>query len=336
MELYLDSADVREIDAAFQWGFLAGLTTTPTFMHREGITDVDAAVVALSQKVPILQIEALGQTAEAIVAEAYRQEALGLKRNQTVYKIPVSLEGVKACKKLTSEGFLVNVHLVYTVQQAYMALNAGATYVCPLVGRLQDQGTDALALVSDCVEVVDRYGYDAKIMFSSVRYPEHVRNALQAGAHAVTVPYKILTQLTQNHFTELGTKQFEEHTRLVSLRVAEVMQTPPPVVSAQLAVSDALLPMNLGGLGAVALIDASGRPVGVFTDGDLRRLMEREGANGLQKPLDPWAQNTPRTVEASALLREAADVLKTAQVDQLIVVEGGVAVGMLDIQHVLG
>jgi signal-transduction protein with cAMP-binding, CBS, and nucleotidyltransferase domain len=217
-----------------------------------------------------------------------------------------------------------------------MALNAGATYVCPLVGRLQDQGTDALALVSDCVDVVDRYGYDAKIMFSSVRYPEHVRNALQAGAHAVTVPYKILTQLTQNHFTELGTKQFEEHTRLVSLRVAEVMQTPPPVVSAQLAVSDALLPMNLGGLGAVALIDASGRPVGVFTDGDLRRLMEREGANGLQKSLDAWAQNAPRTVEASALLREAADVLKSAQVDQLIVVEGGAAVGMLDIQHVLG
>lgn len=336
MELYLDSADVREIDAAFQWGILKGLTTTPTFMHREGITDVDAAILALAPKVPVLQIEALGQTAESIVAEAYRQEALGLDRKTTVYKIPVSLEGVKACKQLTNEGFLVNVHLVYTVLQAYMALNAGATYVCPLVGRLQDQGTDALSLVADCVEVVERYGYDSKIMFSSVRYPEHVRNALQVGAHAVTVPYKILTQLTQNHFTELGTKQFEEHTRLVSVRVSEVMQTPPPTVRAAGKVSDALLPMNLSGLGAVVLINEDGSPTGMFTDGDLRRLMERSGAEGLNASLSNWAQNTPHSIPASALLRDAADLFKSAQVDQLVVLDQGQAVGLVDVQHVLG
>jgi transaldolase len=201
---------------------------------------------------------------------------------------------------------------------------------------LQDQGTDALSLVADCVEVVERYGYDSKIMFSSVRYPEHVRNALQVGAHAVTVPYKILTQLTQNHFTELGTKQFEEHTRLVSVRVSEVMQTPAPTVHASGKVSDALLPMNLSGLGAVVLINEAGSPTGMFTDGDLRRLMERSGAEGLNTSLSNWTQSAPHSINASALLRDAAELFKSAQVDQLVVLDQGLAVGLVDIQHVLG
>jgi transaldolase len=144
MELYLDSADLNEIKEAFKLGFIKGLTTTPTFMHRHGVTDIDGLIVELSKIVPVLQIEALGDTAEEVVAEAERQLALGLDKDKTVFKIPVSLEGVRACKMLRDKGFLVNVHLIYTLQQAYMALEAGASYICPLVGRLQDQGHDAL------------------------------------------------------------------------------------------------------------------------------------------------------------------------------------------------
>ncbi|MEZ4901083.1 MAG: hypothetical protein R2822_04660 [Spirosomataceae bacterium] len=93
MELYLDSADFKEIETAFQLGFLTGLTTTPTFMHREGVTDLDGMIIKLSKIVPILQIEALGDTAEEIVKDAERQLALGLDPTKTVFKIPVSLEG---------------------------------------------------------------------------------------------------------------------------------------------------------------------------------------------------------------------------------------------------
>ncbi|MFN7791474.1 MAG: transaldolase family protein, partial [Cyclobacteriaceae bacterium] len=192
MELYLDSADLKEIEEAFQLGFLNGLTTTPTFMHRGGVTDVDGLIVKLSKIVPVLQIEALGNTAEEVLAEAKRQLNLGLDPKKTVFKIPVSLEGVKACNMLRKEGLLVNVHLVYTLQQAYMAMHAGATYVCPLVGRLQDQGHDALDLVAQCVNAVDHYGYDTKIMFSSVRYAEHVRNAINIGVHTITAPWKVM------------------------------------------------------------------------------------------------------------------------------------------------
>src|ERR1051326_6677180 len=208
MELYLDSANLKEIEEAFKLGFLNGLTTTPTFMQREGITDVDATIVKLSKIVPVLQIEALGDTAEEILKEARRQWKLGLDKKKTVFKIPVSLEGVRACKMLRDEGMMVNVHLVYTLQQAYMAMQAGATYVCPLVGRLQDQGHDALMLVEQCVDAVNYYGYDTKIMFSSVRTVEHLANATNIGVHTITVPLKIMDPPTEKHFTSLGTDQF--------------------------------------------------------------------------------------------------------------------------------
>src|SRR6185436_7198834 len=223
MELYLDSADLKEIEEAFQLGFLTGLTTTPTFMHRGGVTDIDGLIVKLSKMVPVLQIEALGDTAEDVLKEAQRQLKLGLDPKKTVFKIPVSLEGVRACALLRKEGLLVNVHLVYTLQQAYMAMQAGASYVCPLVGRLQDQGHDALQLVEQCVEAVNYYGYDCKIMFSSVRNVEHVRNAINIGVHTITVPWKLMKQLTENHFTALGTQQFFEHTRLITLRVKDIL-----------------------------------------------------------------------------------------------------------------
>ena len=115
-------------------------------MVREGIMDVDSTIVKLSKMVPVLQIEALGNTAEDVVKEAHRQLDLGLDPKKTVFKIPVSLEGLRACNMLRKQDLMVNVHLVYTLQQAYMAMHAGASYVCPLVGRLQDQGHDALVI----------------------------------------------------------------------------------------------------------------------------------------------------------------------------------------------
>src|SRR6185503_10491394 len=127
------------------------------------------------------------------------------------------------CNLLRKKGLLVNVHLVYTLQQAYMAMHSGATYVCPLVGRLQDQGHDALALVEQCVDAVDRYGYDTKIMFSSVRHNEHVRNAINIGVHTITVPLKVLKSLTENNFTTVGTDQFLRDTRLMTVRVKDAI-----------------------------------------------------------------------------------------------------------------
>lgn len=213
MELYLDSVKLDEIEAAIDLGIVAGVTTTPTFMHREGIQDVDATIVDLAKRVPVIQIEALGRNFKEIIDEAYRQDDLGLKKATTVYKIPMSLEGIKACRYLVNEGFRVNMHLVYTTQQAYMAMEAGAHYVCPLVGRLQDQGGDAIGLVKSAVDIVEKYNYDTKVMFSSVRNPQHIKDALRAGAHTITVPWNIMKSLPDHHLTTIGIEQFFEHSK---------------------------------------------------------------------------------------------------------------------------
>jgi transaldolase len=331
MELYLDSADLKEIEEAFQLGFLNGLTTTPTFMHRGGVTDVDGLIVKLSKIVPVLQIEALGNTAEEVLAEAKRQLNLGLDPKKTVFKIPVSLEGVRACNLLRKEGLLVNVHLVYTLQQAYMAMHAGATYVCPLVGRLQDQGHDALDLVAQCVNAVDHYGYDTKIMFSSVRYAEHVRNAINIGVHTITAPWKVMKALTDNNLTALGTQQFVEHTKLMTVRVKDVLNSKNPIVSADTSVTDALVKMTEYGFGSITVTKDS-KVIGVFTDGDLRRKLQENGREILTKKMGEFQYKEPISIDADALLNEAADLFKKTKVDTILVTDGGKPVGMLDIQ----
>jgi TalC/MipB family fructose-6-phosphate aldolase len=332
MELYLDSANLKEIEEGFKLGFLNGLTTTPTFMQREGITDIDGMIVKLSKMVPVLQIEALGDTAEDVLKEAQRQLALGLDPTKTVFKIPVSLEGVRACKLLRNEGLLVNVHLVYTLQQAYMAMQAGATYVCPLVGRLQDQGHDALDLVSQIVDAVDHYGYDTKVMFSSVRTLEHVRNALNLGVHTITVPLKIMKQLTENHFTTVGTDQFIRDTRLMTVKVKEAINSVNPIVSADTNLADAIVKMTEYGFGAITIVHADGSLKGVFTDGDLRRKIQTEGRDVLSKNMGDFTYNTAVSIDGNALLNDAATIFKATKVDTILVTENGKPIGMVDIQ----
>lgn len=332
MELYLDSANLKEIEEAFKLGFLNGLTTTPTFMQREGITDIDGMIVKLSKIVPVLQIEALGDTAEDILKEAQRQLDLGLDINKTVFKIPVSLEGVRACKMLRDHGMMVNVHLVYTLQQAYMAMQAGATYVCPLVGRLQDQGHDALDLVAQIVEAVDHYGYNTKVMFSSVRTMEHIRNALNLGVHTITVPLKIMKQLTENHFTTVGTDQFIQDTRLMTVRVKEALNGINPIVDGNTNLAEAIVKMTEYGFGAITVLNTDGSLKGVFTDGDLRRKLTEAGRDVLSKNIGDFTYIQPIAIEGGALLNEAAGLFKSTKVDTILVTENGKPIGMLDIQ----
>jgi TalC/MipB family fructose-6-phosphate aldolase len=301
-------------------------------MQREGITDIDGMIVKLSKMVPVLQIEALGDTAEDVLKEAQRQLALGLDPKKTVFKIPVSLEGVRACKLLRNEGLLVNVHLVYTLQQAYMAMQAGATYVCPLVGRLQDQGHDALDLVSQIVDAVDHYGYDTKVMFSSVRTLEHVRNALNLGVHTITVPLKIMKQLTENHFTTVGTDQFIRDTRLMTVRVKEAINAVNPIVSGDTNLADAIVKMTEFGFGAITVVNHDGSLKGVFTDGDLRRKIQTDGRDVLSQKIGDFTYNTAISIDANALLNDAATVFKATKVDTILVVDQGKPIGMIDIQ----
>jgi TalC/MipB family fructose-6-phosphate aldolase len=334
MELYLDSVDFKEIEAAFKWGILSGLTTTPTFMHRHGITDIDGAIVKLSGMVPELQVEALGETTDEIVKEAHRLLKLPLK-SKPVFKIPISNHGVEACRKLTNEGHKVNIHLVYSLNQAYMAMIAGAAYICPLAGRMHDQGHDAFALYGQVVNVIKNYGFKSKVMVSSVRHPEHVRQGLLVGAHVCTAPWSVIKILNENSLTALGTSQFLEHTKLMTMKVKDIIRAHQSTVKLSETVTDAVLVMTESGLGAVSVIDTDGNLKGIFTDGDLRRNLKESGKGILQQKMSDLKYKEPVTINADALLFDAVNLFKKHQVDSIIVSENNKPVGFIDIQDLV-
>lgn len=335
MELYLDSVNLDEIKEASKLGYLTGLTTTPTFMVREGVKDIDAQMLEIAKHVDVLQVEALGDNAEEIVAEANRLVSIGLSKDKTVFKIPISLEGTRACKMLVNQGMMVNLHLVYTLQQAYMAFSAGATYVCPLVGRLQDQGHDALGLVKECVEITKKYNYASKVMFSSVRHAEHIRNALNIGVHTCTIPWKVMKKLTENHFTTIGTDQFIEDTMMLTTKVSDAFRTKDVSIPVSATIADALVLMTKSKLGAVVVLNEDQSVYRIFTDGDLRRMIEDHGDNLHSKSLSSLGAKAPITVEADVSLYEAQKVCKANGVDTLVAMNGSNFAGLIDIQQLI-
>lgn len=331
MELFLDSVNFEEIEEFSRVGILTGLTTTPSFMHRYGITDIDGAIVKLSGMVPSIHIEALGEDYESVIAEAHRLLELPLKI-EPVFKIPVSDYGIRACKTLVNDGHKVNVHLVYTLNQAYMAMEAGATYVCPLVGRLHDQGHDALALIEHIVNITNQYEYKTKVMVSSVRHPEHVRQALLIGAHACTVPGAVLKMLTKNTLTTVGAEQFFQHTKLMTMKVRDVIREKNPVCKLSDLVMDAIAEMTESRLGSVSIVDDKNKLFGIFTDGDIRRQLKVRGKDIFNMKMSDFQYNKPVTVSADAFLHEAVSIFAEHEYDNIIVVEGDTPLGMIDIQ----
>lgn len=335
MELYLDSVKIDEIKEANALGYLTGLTTTPTFMFKNGIKNIDAAILEISRMVNILQVEAMGNNAEEIISEVDRLINLGLNPAKTVFKIPISLEGTKACKKIVDKGLMVNLHLVYTLQQAYMAFCAGATYVCPLVGRLQDQGHDALGLVQDCMNVVEKYNFHSKVMFSSVRHLEHVKNALNIGVHACTIPWSVMKSLTENHFTRIGTEEFIHHTNLLNTKVRDIVRKENILLSSSATIIEALLEMTKSKTGAVIVTNGKNNIHRIFTDGDLRRIMEEKKGNILNIKLSELKPNTPQSISADDTLFDAHAKFKETKVDTLVVKDGDEILGLVDIQDVI-
>jgi len=335
MELYLDSVNLEEIKKASQLGYITGLTTTPTFMVKEGVKDVDAQILKIAEYVNVLQVEALGNSAEEIIKEANRLIDIGLSREKTVFKIPISLEGTRACKMLVDQGLQVNLHLVYTLQQAYMAFAAGATYVCPLVGRLQDQGHDALGLVKQCVEITQRYGYKSKIMFSSVRNVEHVKNALNIGVHTITIPWKIMHKLTENHFTTIGTDQFINDTNALMKKVSDVVVQKNVSVPSSASITDALIVMTKSKLGAVAVMNEDQSFRRLFTDGDLRRLLKEQNSNIQGLTFSSMDEQAPITIDVDYTLFDARKIFNEKNVDTLVVTENGKFTGLIDIHHTI-
>lgn len=205
MKLFLDSASTEEIREAVALGVIDGVTTNPTLVAREG-RDFRRLLGEICQLVPgPISAEVTATDTEGMVAEARELSAIG---RQIVVKIPVTVQGLRAVAVLKEQGIKTNVTLVFSVNQALLAAKAGAFYISPFVGRLDDLGHDGIALVKQAGEILDHYRLTSQIIAASIRHPLHVVQAAQAGAHVATIPLHVLRQMIRHPLTDLGVERF--------------------------------------------------------------------------------------------------------------------------------
>ncbi len=205
MKLFLDTANLAEIKEATALGVIEGVTTNPSLVAKEG-RQMQTVIkeIATINKGPI-SAEVISVQAGQMVAEGKQLAALA---DNVVIKIPMTLEGLKATAELSSLGIKTNVTLVFSVNQALLAARAGATYVSPFVGRLDDIDSDGIALVAQIVELFALHDLPTQVIAASIRHPLHVSQAALVGAHIATVPYKVLLDIAKHPLTQSGLEKF--------------------------------------------------------------------------------------------------------------------------------
>ena len=206
MRLFLDTANIEHIRHGVRLGVVSGVTTNPSLISREGKIDYQKLVKEICSVVPgPVSTEVLSQDAAGMIDEA---RGVAKWAENIVVKIPANLEGVEATSVLSKEGIKVNFTLCFSLNQALLGVAAGASFVSPFVGRLDDIGEDGMKVVEDIVKFLRLYQLPAQVIAASIRHPQHCLVAAKAGAHIATVPYRVLLQMIQHPLTDIGVKRF--------------------------------------------------------------------------------------------------------------------------------
>ncbi|MDP9034120.1 MAG: fructose-6-phosphate aldolase [Myxococcota bacterium] len=214
MKIFIDSADVTEIKRAADLGVLDGCTTNPSLLAKVG-RKIEGAITEICQIVE-------GPVSAEVVAVAYEEilregRAFAKLHEHVVVKVPLTMDGLRAVRTLKKEGIRTNVTLCFSASQALLAAKAGAAYISPFVGRLDDTSQDGIELVQQIVAIYENYGFDTEVLSASVRSPMHVVQAALAGSHCATMPLKVIEQLFHHPLTDTGLATFlDENTRALA------------------------------------------------------------------------------------------------------------------------
>ena len=209
MKIFLDTANLEEIKTACEWGVVDGVTTNPTLLAREiertGKKPEDILVEICEMVKGPVSAEVTALDAEGIYKEGKELASLS---PYIAIKVPMTVEGLKATRKLREEGIMTNMTLVFSLNQAVLAAKAGSTFVSPFIGRLDDIGHRGMDLIRDIMQVYENYGFGTEVIVASVRHPEHVYQAALYGADIVTMPFRVFEKLVQHKLTDVGIERF--------------------------------------------------------------------------------------------------------------------------------
>lgn len=205
MKIFIDTANVEEIRKAAELGVIDGATTNPSLIAKEGrdlkeVIEEICGIVDGPISAEVMSLEATGMVKEG-------RELAKIHKN-IVIKIPMCAEGLKAVNVLSKEGIKTNVTLIFSAQQALLAAKAGASFVSPFVGRLDDIGNGGLQIIEDIAQIFDYYGIDTEIISASIRTPMHVLDCAKAGSHIATIPYNVIVQMIKHPLTDAGIEKF--------------------------------------------------------------------------------------------------------------------------------
>jgi len=206
MRIFLDTANIDQIRQAAKLGIISGVTTNPSLVSKEATTDYEAAIKEICTIIPgPISAEVLVEGVEPMIEQARR---ISTWAPNIVIKIPATTDGLEVTSKLAKEGIKVNFTLCFSLNQALLGALAGATYVSPFVGRLDDAGHDGMQVVKDIVDVFKNYKLDTEVIAASIRHPQHCVAAAKAGAHIATIPYNVLMQMIHHPLTDIGVARF--------------------------------------------------------------------------------------------------------------------------------
>lgn len=206
MKFFIDTADIEEIQEANDLGVLDGVTTNPSLCAKIGVEDFEGHIAKICNIVEgDVSAEVVSTAFEDIVAEARHLAAIA---DNVVVKVPLIKDGIKAIKTLSGEGIRTNCTLCFSATQALLAAKAGATYISPFIGRLDDISDDGMQLIADVVTIYENYGYDTEVLAASIRHPMHVLDAALLGAHVATMPFNVIEQLLKHPLTDIGLERF--------------------------------------------------------------------------------------------------------------------------------
>ena len=206
MKFFIDTANLNEIRECAEMGLIDGVTTNPSLIAKEGGVDFKEHIAAICQITPgDVSAEVTSLDAEGMIREG--REYAKIAPN-VVVKCPLTLDGLKATRALDSEGIKVNVTLCFSASQAILAAKAGATYISPFIGRLDDISHNGLQLIAEIVEIYNNYSWKTQVLAASIRNPLHLVESARMGAHVSTIPYKVILQLVKHPLTDAGVEQF--------------------------------------------------------------------------------------------------------------------------------
>jgi transaldolase len=206
VRIFLDTANIGEITSGVKTGVVSGVTTNPSLVSKEGYQSYRELVQKICSLTPgHVSVEVIEEDTAGMLAQA---REISKWASNTVVKIPITEAGLEATSILTGEGVKVNMTLCFSVNQAVLAALAGASYVSPFVGRLDDIGEDGMALIADIVDVFNHQPYKTEVLAASIRHPHHVLQAARVGAHVITMPYKVLKQMIKHPLTDTGVERF--------------------------------------------------------------------------------------------------------------------------------